>query len=303
MLVGNTPIIKLKTINNINLWAKCEFTNLTASIKDRVAKYIIEKAYENGELSKGQLIVEASSGNMGTSLAAIAQKYGNPVHIVCPAKTGIIKRKMIEMYGAKLTIGQNTCDVNDKDFYVNLAKDIATKENAYLVNQYDSLLNKECHYHTTGSEIVYFFKIQDINLDYFITVGGSGGTVSGCAKKIKENFDAKVIMPDPIGSVYYDLFYNKKIIPENIKNYKVEGPGNPKMCKSMDFNYIDEIVQFIDEDAFKGCDILAKKHGVSAGHSSGANFHIANQLIDKINTNNKDINILIILADSGMKYL
>ncbi|QLE79591.1 cysteine synthase family protein [Francisella sp. Scap27] len=301
-IIGNTPIIKLKTKSQHNLFAKCEWLNPTGSVKDRVAKYIINKLLESGEINSNTTLVEASSGNMGTSLAAIAKTLDISVHITCPAKTGLAKRKMIETFGAKLTICKNTADHKDKDFYVNKAREIANAPNTVFINQYDNPLNTECHYQTTGKEISDFFVTNQIDLDYFITVGGSGGTITGCSKKIKElSSTTKVIMPDPEGSVYYDIFNYGKVIEDNIHSYKVEGPGNPVFCKSMDLNYIDEIIQFTDEDALQGCHDLANEQGIYAGHSSGANYYIAKQLLNSL-PKGKNYNVLIMILDSGLKY-
>ncbi|RUS68614.1 hypothetical protein EGW08_023624, partial [Elysia chlorotica] len=301
-LIGNTPIIKLKQNSKHNLYAKCEWINPTGSIKDRVAKYIIKDYIKNNILKKSQPIVEASSGNMGTSLAAIGKQLNHPVHITCPEKTGQMKRSMIERFGANLTICKNTVDALDPEFYVNKAKKIANKIDGIVINQYDNPLNTECHYNTTGKEIVDHFVNIGLDIDYFITVGGSGGTVTGCAKRIKETFpNAKVIMPDPHGSVYYDLFYNHKVINENIYGYKVEGPGNNVFCESMDLSYIDEIIQFSDSDAINACKSLAIEQGLYCGHSSGANYFIANQILSRIKDQD-DKNIVILLLDSGMKY-
>ena len=305
-LIGNTPVIHLKTANkHVRLFAKCEFLNPTASIKDRVAKYIIEKARKSGDLKPAQLIVEASSGNMGTSVAAVAREYGHPVHITCPEKTGKIKRRMIETFGATLTVCRTTTDTQSGDFYVNRAKAIAAEKNGFLINQYDNLLNPECHYMTTGKEIVEYCIQHRLNLDYFIHVGGSGGTVSGCARRIKAHFPlAKVIMPDPVGSVYYDLKHQGAIIPDNVRSYCVEGPGNPVYCRSMDLNCIDTIIQFNDQDALDACDRLARNFGLLVGHSSGANFYIAQKLISQLQTStDKTVNIMMLLPDSGIKYL
>ena len=177
--IGNTPIIQLNSESKHQLFAKLETFNPTASIKDRVAKYILEDLLKNKQLQKGQAIVEASSGNMGTSLAAIGGLLNYPVYITCPSKTGILKRKMMESFGAELVICKNTSDHSDQDFYVNKAKQISLNLNGVLINQYDNKLNTQCHYETTGQEIVDFFLQKQISIDYFITVGGSGGTITG----------------------------------------------------------------------------------------------------------------------------
>ncbi|AXA34347.1 cysteine synthase family protein [Francisella adeliensis] len=301
-IIGNTPIIKLKTKSPHNIYAKCEWLNPTGSIKDRVAKYIINSLIETNKINKYTTLVEASSGNMGTSLAAIAKSLELPVHITCPAKTGLAKRNMIKSFGAKLTVCKNTADHQDKDFYVNKAREIANTPNAIFINQYDNPLNTECHYETTGREIVDYFATNQIDLDYFITVGGSGGTITGCSKRIKEfSPTTKVIMPDPKGSVYYDIFNTGQVIKENIQSYKVEGPGNPVFCKSMNLDYIDQVIQFTDEQAMQGCYDLANEQGIYAGHSSGANYHIAKQLLSLL-PKDKNYNVLIMILDSGMKY-
>ena len=302
-LIGNTPIIKLRNLDTKhNIFAKCEWLNPTGSIKDRVAKYILEKLTERKEIQARQAIIEASSGNMGTSLAAIGKLYNHPVHITCPEKTGSMKRAMIESFGANLSICKNTSDHQNPEFYLNKAKMIANETNGILINQYDNKLNTQCHYETTGQEIVDYFLEQNVDIDYFITVGGSGGTITGCARKIKEIYPkTKVIMPDPKGSIYYDIFYNGKPNPQNIYSYKVEGPGNPVFCKSMNLKYIDEIIQFTDEQAINGCLELANEQGIYAGHSSGANYFIAKNLLNLIPQDNS-YNILIMILDSGMKY-
>ncbi|AEI35946.1 PLP-dependent cysteine synthase family protein [Francisella salina] len=301
-LIGKTPIIKLKTDNAHNLYAKCEWLNPTGSIKDRVAKYILDNLIKNKKINPEQAIIEASSGNMGTSLAAIGKLYNHPVYITCPEKTGRIKREMIKSFGANLTICKNTANHTDADFYVNKAKHLAKDLDGVLINQYDNLLNTECHYKTTGQEIVNYFLTHSKNIDFFITVGGSGGTITGCAKKIKEIFpETKILMPDPKGSVYYDIFYHGKPIEQNIYSYKVEGPGNPVFCKSMDLSYINEIIQFTDKQAIQGCNELAQEQSIYAGHSSGANYFIAKKLIEKL-PKDKSYNILIMILDNGMKY-
>ena len=301
-LIGNTPIVKLKTDSRHNIYAKCEFLNPTASIKDRVAKYIIFNLKKKNKLKDSQPIVEASSGNMGTSLAAIGSILNHPVHITCPEKTGLMKRLMIKSFGGILTVCRNTTNTTDPDFYVNKACNISKEIKGMLINQYDNKLNTQCHYDTTGQEIVDHFISQKLSLDYFITVGGSGGTITGCAKKIKERFPkATIIMPDPKGSVYYDLFYKGEARKENIYKYKVEGPGNPVLCGSIDLSYIDEVIQFSDDEAINACHALTKEQGLYCGHSSGANYFIAKQILNRIDSQTPQ-NILILLLDSGMKY-
>ncbi len=301
-LIGHTPLIALGSTQSVNVLAKAEWLNPTASIKDRVAAYIIEKKRADGSLAPGQPIVEASSGNMGTSLAAIGRAYGHPVHVTCPAKTGQMKRGMIQALGAELTICPDTTDGQSPDFYVNRAMAIAESVGGILINQYDNPLNPACHYDTTGAEIVEQCHKQGIVPDYLVTVGGSGGTISGVGKRLKEDFpDCQVIMPDPVGSVYYDLFYHGKIIPDNVKGYRTEGPGNPVFCQSMDFSVIDQVVQFDDAMAFDGCAQLAKDTGICAGHSSGANYAVVQELLKTLDLN-KPATIITMILDSGMKY-
>ena len=301
-VIGNTPIYLLEKTATMNLFAKLETYNPTHSIKDRVAYYILNKAHENGYLKAGQLIVECSSGNMGTSLAAIGRIMGHPVHITVPSKTGMIKRKMIELYGAKLTVCPNDIGENGQPSYVNVAQDIAIKHNGYFVNQYQNQLNTQCHYNTTAVEIVEYLKKNNINLDYFVTVGGSGGTITGIAKALKEyNKEIQIIMPDPKGSVYYDYYYHGQAIAENIYPYQSEGPGNSVFCSTMDLQYIDEVIRFNDDDVKKAMSNLALSYGICAGHSTGANYHIVEQLRKR--KAKKPLNVMFMVLDSGMKYM
>lgn len=303
-LVGNTPIIELPSDNEqVRLYAKCEFLSVTASIKDRVAEYIIAHARRTGALKPGQCIVEASSGNMGTALSAMGRHWGHPVHITCPEKTGSAKRKAIQALGAELTICPNVTDAEDPAYYVRQAERIAATQNGFWINQFDNPLNPACHFETTGREIVEFFEAEQKTLDVFITVGGSGGTITGCARRIKKHFpNAKVVMPDPAGSVYHDLFYQGRVIPENVFSYVVEGPGNAVMCRSMDLSVVDKIVRFTDQEAFEGCEALAKRFGLLVGHSAGANYNVAQRVMQNLPLASAT-NILILLPDSGSKYL
>ncbi|MDA7742457.1 cysteine synthase family protein [Francisellaceae bacterium] len=298
-----SPIIKLKTEKpTINLYAKLAFLNLTGSIKDKVAAYMISQLKKEGKLKDGQLIVEASSGNMGAALAVYGRNEGHPVYITVPQKTGRLKIAAIQRLGAKVIVCPESIRENDPKNYVNTAKKIAREHGGYFINQYDNPLNEECHYFTTGLEIVEFCQSNKISLDYFITVGGSGGTITGSARRIKETYSrTKVIMPDPYGSIYHPFFKFKKIEEGQIHPYQVEGPGNPIFCKSMNLSLIDDIIQFSDEEAFEGCASLAKDQGIHGGHSAGANYHTALKLINSL-PEGAQANILILIPDTGLKY-
>lgn len=303
-LIGHTPIVEFDSGHaHIRLLAKCEFTNPTGSIKDRVAQYIIDYHQQHHGLTPDTLLVEASSGNMGASLAFMAQQYGYRIHIVCPDKTGSTKRHTMQALGAQLTICPNTTDTDSPSFYVNKARQIAREQHGFYINQYDSTLNAQCHFETTGQEMVDYCHQHDIMPDYFITCGGSGGTITGCSRHLKQAFPhLKTIMPDPIGSIYYDLFYQKRIIPENVKAYQVEGPGNPRLCNAMDLSSIDQVMQFVDTDALAAMNQLATEQGILGGHSAAANYLIAKRLIKSLSENKQPTTILTLIPDTGMKY-
>lgn len=300
-LIGNTPLFELGPSaknKNVKLFAKLEMCNLTGSTKDRIVKYILEQAELEGQLKPSTTLIEASSGNTGTSLAVIGKIKGYKVIIVTSEKASKEKVNMMRMYGAKVIVCPRTAKPGDPNHYVKKASLLAQEiPDSYLLDQYNNLKNSEAHYKTTGPEI--WSQMKD-DIDYLVASGSSGGTISGAGKFIKEqNSNAKVVLADPVGSVYYNFLKNKKVDVNDIKSYKVEGAGKDYICKCMDFSVIDKAIQFNDSNAVQMMTKIAEDHGLLVGGSSGGAFYAAEVLSGEIEKGN----IVIIFPDAGWKYL
>ena len=285
-LIGNTPIIKInyKYQNEIkSVYAKLEYYNLTGSIKDRMAYYIIDKAYKNGDLKKGQPIIEVTSGNTGISLSALGALYNNPVYIFMPDWVSKERIKIMELYGAKVTLVSK----EEGGFLecINRANILAKSINGFTSNQFENKDNITAHYETTAKEIIDKFP----QIDSFISGVGTGGTLMGVAKRLKEkNEKIKILALEPS---------NLPIISkgEKIGIHKIEGIGDEFIPKILDTSLIDGVILVDDIDAINMAKKLASKLGLGVGISSGANSLgavIANQN-----------NIVTIFPDDLKKYL
>ena len=288
--IGNTPMIKIKykyKEKENYIYSKLEFYNLTGSIKDRVALYIIEKAYQEGILIKGKEIVEATSGNTGIALAALGTYFGNPVHIFMPDWVSKERLNLMKMYGAKVTL----ISKEEGGFKRALeeAKEYAEKNNAFLSNQFVNKNNVLAHYETTGKEI-----IEKLGNDIggFVSGIGTGGTLMGVIKRLKEfnkNIKSYALEPDKM-----PLLSQNKII----SNHKIEGIGDDFLPKIVDKNKIDKIILVNDEDAINMSRKLALELGLGVGISSGANL-IASVIAREENKGN----IVTVFPDDNKKYL
>ena len=289
--VGNTPVIKInyKYQGKENfIFAKLEAFNLSGSIKDRVAYYIIKEAYKRGKLKKGMEIVEATSGNTGIALAAMGAFFGNPVHIFMPDWVSEERLKIMKMYNAKVTLiskeeGGFTRAVQEAAKY-------AKENNAFLSNQFENKDNVLAHYETTGEEII--SKLGN-DVDGFVSGVGTGGTLIGTAKRIKEaNKNAKIYALEPHKM---PLLLKNKILGE----HKIEGIGDefvPKIIER-DRDLIDDIILINDEDAINMSRKLARELGLGVGISSGAN------LIASILLKGNKKKMVTVFADDSKKYL
>ena len=301
--VGHTPLINLNKINpnpNVTILAKVEFYNPTGSIKDRIVKHIINQAEKEGLLQPGGTIIENTSGNTGAAVAMIAAIRGYKAILTMPDKVSQEKQNVLKAYGAEIIVCPTSAPPDSPDHYVNVAKRLAQETpNSFRVNQYDNPLNPEAHYLTTGPEI---WEQTKGKIDYFVASGSTGGTVSGAGKFLKEkNPNLKIFMPDPIGSIFYSYFHTGQI-PEGAScTYLVEGIGEDHITKAMNFSLIDEIVPVKDSDAFAVARLLAKKEGVLAGGSSGANVWLALEIAKVLTT--PETVIVTVLPDNGIKYL
>ncbi len=298
--IGNTPIVKLNKIlpsSQANVYAKLEYLNPGGSIKDRIAMYIIDRAEQNKKLTADGTIVENTSGNTGAGLAMVAAVKNYKAVFTIPDKMSSEKINFMKAFGAKVVVTPTNVPAESPQSYYETAKRIHNNtENSFYVNQYHNPDNPEAHYKYTGPEL---WEQMDGKIDYFVAGIGTGGTLSGIAKYLKEkNPDIKVIAVDPIGSVFYDYFKHGKPGEPNV--YKLEGIGEDMMVDAMDFDVVDEMFQVSDEDGFATCRSLARHEGIFGGGSSGAAVWGALQVAKGLPA---DKNVVTILPDTGFRYL
>lgn len=300
--IGHTPMVRLQhLVENplATLLVKLEFLNPSGSIKDRIVIYIIDDAERSGLLKPGGTIVEGTSGNTGASAAMIGAMRGYPVILTMPDKVSLEKQNALKAFGAEIVICPTSADPSSPEHYVNRAKQLAAEiPGSFRINQYDNLKNPEAHYLTTAPEI---WQQADGCIDYFITSGSTGGSVSGIGKYLKEkNPLIKVIFPDPMGSVYYEYFKTKKISKTGNCNYLIEGIGEDHLTEAIDFSVVDDVIQVTDQQAFDTARHLARREGILAGGSGGANVWAALQIAKEVT---EPTTLVTLIPDSGSRYL
>ncbi|MBS0654464.1 MAG: cysteine synthase family protein, partial [Verrucomicrobia bacterium] len=297
----NTPLIELQSQSSpsgARLFAKLEMYNPTRSIKDRIALHMIKEAERKGVLRPGMHIVDPSSGNTGASLALVGIARGYSVTITVPEKTSPEKIALMQAYGATIRVcpGKKSAD---PDHYVTYAKTLLKEiPSAVMLDQYNNPANIEAHYQGTGPEI---WSQLDGKIDYLVACSSSGGTVTGVARYLKsKNPNLQIVVPDPIGSIYYDYFTTKRINLKLVKPYITQGAGNDHLCSCVDFSVIDAMVQFSDENMLWGVNTLLQKERLLVGETAGAAFYVAHKLAQTVKS---PANIVVIFPDGGEKYL
>ena len=285
-MIGNTPMIKLNNIGNSNLYVKLEKYNPAGSIKDRAVYYMVENLEKNGLLKKGDVLVEATSGNTGIALSMIGSLKGYKVIIVMPETMSVERRTLMKAYGAELILTDGSLGM--KGSIEKMNKLLSENSNYISLKQFDNEYNPLAHYETTGVEI--YNQVKDI--DIFVCGVGTGGTISGVGKYLKEqNPNIKVVAVEPEGS---------PVISKNKKgSHKIQGIGAGFIPKNYNENVVDEVMTITDEESYKGVRIMAQKEGILVGILSGANVYAALKLCEMY----PDKKIVTVAPDGIDKYM
>lgn len=293
-LVGNTPLVKLNNYNSSNnlnatIYGKVEYFNPAGSVKDRIAKAMIEEAEKAGLLTKDSTIIEPTSGNTGIGLASIATAKGYKIIITMPKTMSEERRNLIKAYGAELVLTDGSKGMKGAIAKAEeLAKNIP---NAFIPGQFTNSANPLAHYKTTGPEI---YKDLDGKVDVFVAGVGTGGTISGVGKYLKEqNPNIKVIAVEPASS---------PVLSKGVAGpHKIQGIGAGFIPTTLDTSIYDEVIAVTNEDAFETARQLGKKEGFLVGISSGAALWAATEISKR--PEYKDKNIVVLFPDTGDRYL
>jgi cystathionine beta-synthase len=293
-LIGNTPLVKLnKTVDDTKglVLAKVEYLNPGGSVKDRIATRMIDAAEESGELRPGGTIVEPTSGNTGVGLAMVAQARGYHCVFVCPDKVSEDKQNVLKAYGARVVVCPTAVEPEHPDSYYSVSDRLVGEiEGAWKPNQYANVNNPRSHYETTGPEI---WAQTEGRVTHFVTGVGTGGTISGIGRYLKEQNPAvQVIGADPAGSVYSG---------GTGRPYLVEGVGEDFWPSTYDRDIADRIIEVSDADSFEFTRRLAREEAMLVGGSSGMAAYAAVQLARELD--DPDAVIVVLLPDSGRGYL
>ncbi len=300
--IGNTPLIKLnKIVEGIDalVLAKVESFNPGHSTKDRMALKMIEDAEKKGVIKQGGTIIEATSGNTGMGLALVCIKKGYKLICTMSDKQSKEKIDILKAMGAKVYVCPTDVSPDDPKSYYSVAKRLSNEiDNSYYPDQYSNLSNRLAHYETTGPEI---WEQTDGKITHFIVGVGTGGTISGVAKYLKEkNNNIKVWGIDTYGSVF-KKYHETGIFDKNeIYPYITEGIGEDIIPKNVDFDLIDHFEKVSDKDGALYTRKLAKKDGIFCGYSCGSAIAGLHQLKNKLN---KDDVVVVLLHDHGSRYI
>ena len=285
-MIGNTPMVNLYNIGRGNIYVKLEKYNPAGSIKDRAVYYMVENLEKNGILKKGDVLVEATSGNTGIALSMIGSLKGYKVIIVMPETMSVERRTLMKAYGAKLILTDGSLGMKGSIEMMN--KLLSENTNYISLKQFENEYNPLAHYETTGVEI--YNQVKDI--DIFVCGVGTGGTISGVGKYLKEqNPNIKVVAVEPEGS---------PVISKNKKgSHKIQGIGAGFIPKNYNKNVVDEVMTITDEESYEGVRIMAQKEGILVGISSGANVYAALKLCEMY----PDKKIVTVAPDGIDKYM
>lgn len=293
-LIGKTPLLELTNIEKkfdlkAKLLAKLEYFNPAGSVKDRVAKAMLDEAEKSGKLKKGSVIIEPTSGNTGIGLSSVAAARGYRIIIVMPETMSVERRQLMKAYGAELVLSDGSKGMPGAIAKADeLAKEIP---DSFIPGQFVNPANPKIHFETTGPEI---FEDTDGNVDVFVAGVGTGGTVTGVGKYLKsKKSDVKVVAVEPASS---------PVLSQGKSGaHKIQGIGAGFVPDVLDTKIYDEIFPVENEDAFEAGRLVGKSEGVLVGISSGAALHAAVEIAKR--PENEGKNIVVLFPDTGDKYL
>lgn len=293
-LIGHTPLFELTHIEkefglSARILAKLELFNVTGSVKDRIAKAMIDDAEKSGRLKPSATIIEPTSGNTGIGLASVGTARGYKVIIVMPETMSVERRQLIKAYGAEIVLTDGAKGMKGA---IEKAEELLKSEpNGFIPGQFENPANPEAHLKSTGPEI---FEDADGKVDYFVAGVGTGGTLTGVGKFLKKKIkDVKIVAVEPTAS---------PVLSEGKAGaHKIQGIGAGFVPKVLDTKIYDEIITVENEDAFEKGALMGKKEGVLVGISSGAALHVAIQIAKRPEAAGKTI--VVLLPDAGDRYL
>ena len=303
-LIGNTPLIKLNKVTEQlegNFYAKVEAFNPGHSTKDRIALFIIEEAEKRGILSPGDTIIETTSGNTGFSLAMVSIIKGYNCILAVSSKSSKDKIAMLRSLGAKVYVCPAHVSADDERSYYNVAKRLHEEtKNSVYINQYFNQLNVDAHYKSTGPEI---WSQTNGKITHLVACSGTGGTISGTAKYLKEqNPKIRILGVDAFGSVLKKYHETKEFDNNEIYPYRIEGLGKNLIPSATDFDIIDQFMKVTDEESAHSTRELAKREGLFVGYTSGAVLQGIKQYAEE-GEFDATSNVIAIFPDHGSRYL
>jgi len=297
--VGNTPLVRVAWRGGCcpaNIFAKLEFMNPGGSVKDRLVKYLLSRLGEDGSLTRDSVLVENSSGNTGAAMSMAAAARGLRCVITIPDKMSREKISRMRAFGTEVVVAPTDVEPDDARSYYSIARGLASRiPGAIYPDQYNNPLNAQAHYESTGPEI---WAQTGGAIDAFVCGIGTGGTISGVGRFLKEKNPAiEIIGADPVGSVFHDFFHHGRRSRPHV--YQVEGIGEDYLVKALDFSVIDDIVQVGDSESFAAARRLVREHGIFCGGSSGSAMCAALAVAPRL----AGRNVVVLLPDSGNMYL
>ena len=303
-LIGDTPLVNIRHLseNNPGLYlAKLELTNPGQSPKDRIALHIINDAEKKGLLKQGSTVIETTSGNTGFSLAMVSLIKGYKCILAVSSKSSTDKINTLKALGAEVHVCPANVDADDPRSYYEVAKKLNKEiEGSLYVNQYFNDLNAQAHYLTTGREI---WEQTSGKITHLVVCSGTGGTISGVAKFLKEkNKKIKIIGVDAYGSVLKKYHETGEFDKNEIYPYRIEGLGKNLIPSVTNFKVIDKFIKVGDEESAKSARDLVKKEGIFGGYTTGACLRAVEKLIEKKEFKNNDV-IVMLFPDHGSRYL